>query len=89
MDKKKGFMPLKTLEDGIFWGEKTINELEESTASISRGNARTACVKSLKGLYELALSYAKLRRQGGNQIKELENFSGIKAIETPEIPSEK
>ena len=78
--KKTKFMPLRTLPDGINWTEKAINEADETNASIARCNARIGCVKALKSLYDLALSYAKLRRQGGGRIKELETFAVLQQV---------
>lgn len=70
---RKDNVPLKSLADGQKWLEKSINEVEENATSISRGNARIACVKAFTGLYNLALSYAKLAIRGA-RIKELEDL---------------
>ncbi|MBI4063487.1 MAG: hypothetical protein HY401_04210 [Elusimicrobia bacterium] len=69
----KPFIPLKSLADGQRWVEKSINEVEESSTSIARGNARIGAVKAFVGLYRLAMDYAKLAIRGA-RVKELDGL---------------
>ena len=70
---KKESLPLKSLTDAQHWLEKSVNEIDESSTSIARGNARIGCIKAFTGLYNLALSYAKLAIRGA-RVKELDGL---------------
>lgn len=80
---KKELMPLKSLTDAQKWIEKTANEIEDTSTSIARGNARIGCVKAFTGLYNLALSYAKLAIRGA-RIKELDGLVKLDFTNTEE-----